>query len=181
MKKRIAIAVFAAALSLSMSIPAFAGQWQQNTTGWWYQNDDGGYPSGSWQWIDGKCYYFDGNGYMLANTTTPDGFTVDASGAWTVDGVVQTQSTETQNVSQTNTEVPNVAGTYVGSGITCTIVDEGNNRFWVELSGLEKDYLPNYVGNGVFETPGYIRYTFSGNTLTVQYLIDGETYQLVKQ
>ena len=65
MKKRIVAAAFATALTLSMSVPAFAGQWQQNTTGWWYQNDDGGYPANSWQWIDGKCYYFDSNGYML--------------------------------------------------------------------------------------------------------------------
>lgn len=28
---------------------------------------------------------------MLSNTTTPDGYTVDSSGAWTVNGVVQTQ------------------------------------------------------------------------------------------
>ena len=73
-----------------------------------------------------------------------------------------------------------MAGTYIGSGITCSITDEGNNNYWVELSGLEKDYLPNYIGNGAFEIPGYIRYTFSGNTLTVQYMT-GETYQLVKQ
>ncbi len=181
MKKKIVMAAFAAALTLSMSVPAFAGQWQQNTTGWWYQNDDGGYPANSWQWIDGKCYYFNSNGYMLANTITPDGYSVDASGAWIVNGVVQTQNTETQTVSQTDSVIPNVAGTYIGSGITCNITDEGNNNYWVELSGLEKDYLPSYIGNGVFEIPGYIRYTFSGNTLTVLYLIDGETYQLVKQ
>lgn len=181
MKRNITLTMLTVAFTLSATVPAFAGQWQQNTTGWWYQNDDGGYPSNSWQWIDGKCYYFDANGYMLANTTTPDGYTVDASGAWIVGGAVQTQNTEAQAASQADTAIPNVAGNYTGSGITCSIVDEGNHKFWVELSGLEKDYLPNYVGNGVFEIPGYIRYTFSGNTLTVQYLMDGETYQLVKQ
>ena len=70
-----------------------AAQWQQNTTGWWYQEDNGSYPVNTWKWIDGKCYYFDGNGYMLSNTTTPDGYQVDASGAWVVNGVVQTQGT----------------------------------------------------------------------------------------
>ena len=41
-------------------------------------------PTNSWQWIDGngdgvsESYYFDGNGYMLFNTTTPDGYTVNA-------------------------------------------------------------------------------------------------------
>lgn len=97
MKKKNVMAAFTVALTLSMSVPTFAGQWQQNTTGWWYQNDDGGYPVNSWQWIDGKCYYFDSNGYMLANTTTPDGYAVDASGAWVVNGVVQTQGTTAGN------------------------------------------------------------------------------------
>ena len=69
---------------------------------YWWQNDDGSYPTSSWHWLDGngdgisECYYFDGNGYMAANTTTPDGYTVDGSGAWVVDGVVQTQGTQTQ-------------------------------------------------------------------------------------
>lgn len=29
---------------------------------------------------------------MYANTTTPDGYTVNADGAWTVDGVVQVKT-----------------------------------------------------------------------------------------
>ena len=37
------------------------------------------------QWIqdtDGKWYYFDMAAVMLADTTTPDGYYVDASGVW---------------------------------------------------------------------------------------------------
>ncbi len=70
----------------------------QNATGWWYDYGNGTWPANSWQWIDGngdgiaECYYFDQYGYMAANTTTPDGYTVDASGAWTVNGAVQTRS-----------------------------------------------------------------------------------------
>ena len=62
----------------------------------------------SWQWLDGdgdgvaECYYFDDNGNMLANTTTPDGYIVDSNGAWVVNGVVQTQGTSTQNTSGVN-------------------------------------------------------------------------------
>ena len=99
-------------LSLSMligsSITSFAGNWQQNETGKWWQNDDGSYPANTWQWLDGngdgvsECYYFDGNGYMLANTTTPDGYQVNADGAWVVNGAVQTQGTSTQNTSGVN-------------------------------------------------------------------------------
>ena len=81
----------AVTLSVSMSMTALAGQWKQSGTDWKYE-DNGSCLTG-WKWIDGKCYYFDGNGYMLSNTTTPDGYQVDASGAWVVNGVVQTQAT----------------------------------------------------------------------------------------
>ena len=75
----------------------FAGSWQQDANGWWWQNDDGSRPASSWAWCDGngdgiaECYYFDGNGYCLMNTTTPDGFIVNAEGAWIENGVVKTQ------------------------------------------------------------------------------------------
>lgn len=67
--------------------------WQQTNGRWWYSTSPVGtswYKNG-WQWIDGKCYYFGQDGYMYANTTTPDGYTVNASGQWTVNGVVQTR------------------------------------------------------------------------------------------
>ena len=81
-----------ALLSLLASSTVFAGQWKSDNNGWWYQNDDGSYPTNTWQWIDGKSYCFDSNGNMYANTTTPDGYTVNGDGQWVVDGVVQTQN-----------------------------------------------------------------------------------------
>ena len=83
-------------MSATMAMTSFAGQWQQDSIGWWYQNDDGSYPVNTWQWIDGngdglaESYYFDSNGYCLMNTTAPDGSAVDSSGAWIINGVVQT-------------------------------------------------------------------------------------------
>ena len=76
MKKAIAI-VIATATMASQAMPTFAAEWKQNEIGYWYQEDNGSYPTNSWKWINGRCYYFDSNGYMLANTTTPDGYTVD--------------------------------------------------------------------------------------------------------
>lgn len=58
------------------------GKWVENTTGWWYDNGDGTYPVNTWKEINGKQYYFDGNGYMLHDTTTPDGYQVGSDGAW---------------------------------------------------------------------------------------------------
>lgn len=100
MKRRNLITAIAAAamMTLTMSMSAYAGQWQQNETGWWYDNGDGTYAHTGWYWIDGnndgvaECYFFDQNGYMMRNAHSGDGFWVNENGAWTVDGVVQTKS-----------------------------------------------------------------------------------------
>lgn len=76
-------------LTAGISLSAYAAEWKQDTTGWQYEQDGGGYATG-WNWIDGKCYYFADNGYMLANTEV-DGYTLNADGQWTVDGIVQIQ------------------------------------------------------------------------------------------
>lgn len=71
---------------------AFAGTWRQgigqDPDAWWYDNGDGTFPTSTWRWLDGngdgvaECYYFDENGKMLADTTTPDGYSLDQNGAW---------------------------------------------------------------------------------------------------
>ena len=96
MKKQLCAAMIAAAAALVMSSTALAGTWKSDATGFWYQNDDGTYPVSSWKWIDGdgdgsaECFYFNGHGYLVTGTTV-DGSDVNASGAWTVNGVVQTR------------------------------------------------------------------------------------------
>ena len=95
MKKKIMTLALTAAMAASMGMTAFAGQWVQNTTGWWWQEDNGSYPVSQWKWLDGnkdgiyECYAFDSNGYIYTNTTTPDGYTVNADGAWTIGNSVQ--------------------------------------------------------------------------------------------
>lgn len=97
MKKLIGFAAVAA-FSSFMAFSAMAGVWKQDNVGWWYDNGNGTYPSNSWQWIDGdnngtaECYYFDRTGYMLANTSTPDGYQVNGSGAWVENGTVKTRN-----------------------------------------------------------------------------------------
>jgi len=82
----------AAAMVVMMAMPAYAGEWKQDTTGWWYENSDGTYLDNQWEWIDGKCYYFGADGYMLTNGTAPDGSTVNEKGEWTVNGAVQVKN-----------------------------------------------------------------------------------------
>lgn len=62
--RKISLLSMTALLSLSMCFPVFAGEWKENATGWWYQNDDGTNPAGAWTQIDGKWYYFKSDGYM---------------------------------------------------------------------------------------------------------------------
>ena len=80
MKKQYAAAILAAVMTVGNIVPSFAGQWQ-----WQDVNGDG----------ISECYYYDDNGIMLTNTTTPDGYTVDSNGAWGVHGGVQTQTSGT--------------------------------------------------------------------------------------
>lgn len=80
--------------STAAAAPAMSqaqASWKSNASGWWYDNGDGTWPADTWMWIEGRCYYFDGNGYLLTNTTTPDNYQVNGNGEWVVDGMVQTQ------------------------------------------------------------------------------------------
>lgn len=90
--KKLFLFLCTAAVSVSTSFGAYAGAWVQNETGWWYDYEDDTYAKDGWHWIDDRCYYFTNDGYCLINTTTPDGYTVDESGAWTENGAVQSQS-----------------------------------------------------------------------------------------
>ncbi|RGZ00128.1 hypothetical protein [Clostridium sp. AM58-1XD] len=118
MKKKLMILAAAGCMTLAMTIPAFAGEWQQNGSGWWYDNGDGTYPAECWKWIDGdgdgtaECYYFDKEGYMLSGVTTPDGKQVNESGKWIQEGVVQTKdstSVQDQSVALASLEPASVA------------------------------------------------------------------------
>lgn len=80
---------------LSFCFTSFAGSWKEEGGTWSYVKEDGSYPVNQWMWVDGnldgyaECYCFDEDGYCLIDTTTPDGYTVDVNGAWTVNGAVQ--------------------------------------------------------------------------------------------
>lgn len=131
MKKRFLTMMMAMLMVGSMSITSLAAGWQQNENGKWWQNNDGSWPANSWQWLDGnndgvaECYYFDGNGYCLLNTKTPDGYTVDGNGAWVVNGAVQTQAAA-GNTGTTQTTV--ASGNYDPAHPLANVVDAWNLR-----------------------------------------------------
>ncbi len=120
--KKTAGCLMAVAMMAMMAMPALAGQWQKNAAGWWWQEDNGTYPMNTWCWLDGnrdgiaECYYFNGYGYMLAGTVTPDGYTVNENGAWTVNGVVQTKIVPT--TTSGGASMPTVGGSSGGTATT---------------------------------------------------------------
>ena len=124
------VMALAGAMAVGMAMTSFAAGWQHNDTGWWYgTNEDNTmwYASG-WEWIDSngdgvaECYYFDTRGYMLAGTTTPDGYTVNADGAWVHDDTVQTKKVEPIAQSQVQGDLPRT-DVYDSHGISMAALD----------------------------------------------------------
>lgn len=115
-------------MAIILTTPVYAGQWRVDSTGWWYQENNGNYPRNTWKAIDGSWYYFYSNGYMahdiwinglyyvgsdgrmLANTITPDGYFVGADGKWIPTGqnagysMTQTAAGGPHNISSWSTD-----------------------------------------------------------------------------
>ena len=99
-------------IALSTNL-VFASGWTKGISknAWWFDFGNGDYFKSSWQWIDGnqdgiaECYCFDENGWMYENTTTPDGYTVNENGAWTVNNIVQTKTSDLIPKNNTNNSV----------------------------------------------------------------------------
>ena len=143
MKKKNVAAMLAAVMVVGSSMTSFAGTWEPAGTDWKYIQDDGSYITNGWQWIDGKSYYFDSNGIMLADTTTPDGYTVNADGQWVVNGVIQTQG---ETVSTANEQYP-LAGMLEAFGLNDTGYTDpmiaSSNGAWLPYTGKYQ-----YINNG---------------------------------
>ena len=83
----------------------------ESKNAWWFDFGNGDYFKSSWQWIDGnqdgiaECYCFDENGWMYENTITPDGYTVNENGAWTINNIVQTKTSDLIPKNNTNNSV----------------------------------------------------------------------------
>ena len=96
-------------IALSTNL-TFASGWTKGISknAWWFDFGNGDYFKSSWQWIDGnqdgiaECYCFDENGWMYENTTTPDGYTVNENGAWTINNIVQTKTSDLIPKNNTN-------------------------------------------------------------------------------
>ncbi len=168
------ITVAAAIATLSMAATVYGQGWQQDKNGWWWQNENGTWPANTWAWLDGnqdgiaECYYFNGDGYMLSNTRTPDNYAVDANGAWVSGGVVQTQrQTQSQSQGQTPT------GKQEGSA------DQAPSNGWnQEENGVWRYYVNGKAVANEWRSISGKRYYFNSNGAMVTGFqdIDGNSY-----
>ena len=69
---------------------AMAVGWRLVNNKWYYLEGSGAMAVG-WRLVNHRWYYLGADGAMYASTNTPDGYEVNADGAWIVNGVIQTE------------------------------------------------------------------------------------------
>ncbi|WP_251501069.1 hypothetical protein [Otoolea muris] len=189
MKKQVLTVFMAGILTASMSMTALAG-WEQEGNNWKY-NDNGTYATNGWKWIDGdnngiaESYYFDNNGYMLVNTTTPDGYTVNADGAWIVEGEIQTQGAAANHGGAATGEVNHNAG-YDPAHPLAGKIDEWNLRLPVDYLNGKMDICSESLQARLTNQMEYYNYLDISNYATLQdgmYIAErnGTTYYVSKE
>lgn len=62
-KKQLLAGLLSAAMVVGSAMPAFAAEWKKNDIGWWYEEDNGQYPTATWKFINNNWFYFQTNGY----------------------------------------------------------------------------------------------------------------------
>lgn len=129
MFKQATMLAMAMAMTIGAATTAMAAEWKQDAKGWWWQNDDGSYPVSQWQWLDGngdgiaESYCFDASGYMYANTTTPDGYQVNADGQWLANGAVQTKAVQASAPANNAQNGTYSTSEYDNNGISLAALD----------------------------------------------------------
>ena len=143
------LAVTTLALTLALPFTAYAGTWQQDSTGWKVQVDDGTYLTNQWYQSpeSGLFYYIGADGYMMVNTITPDGYQVGADGAW-----IQPQPAQQPTQSETQ---PQVQETESNNGPIMSLEEEA--KMWEEagLGGAPKGEVVTNVGGDADAGQGY--------------------------
>lgn len=89
------------ALSLSAPIASQAAGWQQEADGRiCYLDTQGEKFKNMWMECAGRFFYLGADGYILANTVTPDGRTVGADGAFVQENVISAISYTNDSITQ---------------------------------------------------------------------------------
>ena len=156
-------------------------EWIQDG-GMWYHFSSKGVMQTGWQQISGKWYYFDKkNGNLYTNTTTPDGYLVDALGECIVDGqstssggtrtsppVLTKLTKATINVTEKSAEAGKLSTTTftAGSGFTIeNITYSKPQEQWSAGSGVTVSMLLAAANN--YEFTSSTKFTCRGTDVQV--------------
>lgn len=153
--KKTRVLIGALALSCLITVPAYAAEWKQDAKGWWWQEDNGSYPASTWKNIGGKSYYFGADGYMLANTTTPDGYKVGPDGAW----IEETQSKQQTLISAPTNDKWLPFGFSINSADGLKLCWLANNNSGKTINYYTaKVYFYDPVGNPAYDEITHLNY-----------------------
>lgn len=161
MKKLTAICI-GLAFAVAAALPAYAGTWRQDAAGWWYQNDDGSYPAGCWQWIDSdgdgtaECYYFYADGYMAHNNDI-NGYHVNDAGQWVIGDRIQrtnvaaAASTAASGAAASSGAAATASGTAASAASTGRDMSyaqycRGINALWSDATEYGLGFYDIYLG-----------------------------------
>ncbi len=165
--KRAAVMALAGILVMGSAMPSFAAGWQ-----WLDENNDG----------IAECYYFDDNGSKLTGTTTPDGYTVNADGAWVENGAVQTQASSASGAgSNSASGQTGAAGWYHdGTGWRYRVSDEHDaSDLWV-WSDLNNDGISElYYFQYGFQDGKFGGYLLTNGVSPEGYTVNAEGARMV--
>ncbi len=194
MKNRIAkllsMALIIVCLSGTSSLYVSAASWKQNTSGWWYENDDGSYPSNQWKQVDGKWYYFNSSGYMATGWNSINGayYYFNSSGVmqtgWlTLDGGITYYYLQDSGAMVTGWQtIGGVQYYFHASGVMATYWQHLNNQ-WVyfDPSG---EYMGNPSKNGIHFADNTIKGIdvshYQGNINWSQVKSEGISFAMVR-
>ena len=127
MKKHTRLFILALLMTFLAAMPVYAAQWHQDTTGWWYEQDNGTYPAGKWELINGQWYNFNQSGYMQTGWVNSNGvwyyclpsgemvhdttmeidgvsYTFQSDGAWVQPAGNQTVENQTVSITKAQAE-----------------------------------------------------------------------------
>ena len=146
--KKILVGALSAALAAGSAMTAFAAPgWNQNTTGWWWENADGSYVVNNWVQDAGKWYFMDGNGYMSRGWILDNGnwYFADASGAMLTGWVRVDGAVYYLNPVSDGTQGAMATGVRTIDGVSYTFDASGA---CMNSGSYNRAEIPSYNGNG---------------------------------
>lgn len=146
--KKVLVGVLTAAMVAGSAVTALAATgWNQNTTGWWWEYQDGSYATNRWEQVNGVWYFFDQNGYMSRGWIFDNGRWYFANS----DGAMQTGWVEVEGqFYYLNPVSDGTRGAMITEKTTVGNVDYvfNENGACTNVATLRAMRIPAYYANG---------------------------------